>query len=249
MSRLRTAAALLALALAVGGVLSGCGQGATTHTLPAQGPVTKAAAIEFAHAVNLTPAAVPGFVSVSLEKESKPERSDAEEARCTGGPSPKHTVVAITSPRFRRGQGLHLNTVQSGVTVWPTAAMAARSLGAVQAAVREARARACLLRLTTRGFAKGFGRSLSRRISFTIGRVAFSRLPDPVSHGVGFRLIVPLSFARAGGPRFHTRFYVDALALLSGPAEISLETSGLSSPVPAATERQLIAGLASRAGA
>jgi hypothetical protein len=249
----RPIAVCIAAATAIG-LLSGCGGSApagaaaisaatTTH------PITKAEATAYAHAVNLVPADVPEMVSDSLEKESKPKRNDLEEARCTGGPSPTRVVVTIKSAHFRSGSGLQVKGLESGVAVTSSAKVATRSVTAVRAALKNARARACLLRLAAKGFAKGFARGLDKGISFSLGRITVSVLPDSLSSSFAFRVIVPLAFGRAGSAPFHTHVYVDEHGFVTGAAEISLTAVGCSSPVPSATEQRLVSLLYRRAKA
>jgi hypothetical protein len=61
------------------------------------------------------------------------------------------------------------------------------------------------------------------------------------------RLIIPLTFARAGGVTFHTHVYLDELGFVAGPAEVSVTATGFSRPVTTATERRLLSLLYSRA--
>jgi hypothetical protein len=103
------------------------------------------------------------------------------------------------------------------------------------------------LRLAAKGFAKGFAHGLDKGISFSLGRVAISPLPHLLSRSFALRIVIPLSFARAGSVPFHTHVYVDALGFVTGPAEISLTATGFSSPVPTATEQRLLSLLYSRA--
>jgi hypothetical protein len=229
--------------LTVSGVVSGCGESAKA-SLHTNGPITKTEAITYAQAVNLTPADVPEMVSVSRERERKPERGAIEEARCTGGPGPFRRVVILQSPTFRSGSGRQVREVQSEVEVRPSAALATRSL----AIVKSTRERACLARLGRAAFARGVT-SGARDLRFRVGRIAVFVLPDPLPQAgsFGLRILVPLTFSRAGGVAFHTIVYVDELGFIAGPAEVSLTAWGFSGPVPTATEQRLLSLLYRRA--
>ncbi len=245
MTHLRTNGLAAVAILAVGAVVSGCGGTTKAVRLPASGPITKTNAVTYAQAVNLIPADVPGMLSVSLERESKPGRGDTEEARCAGTPSPTRVVVTIESPWFRSGSGLQVKKVQSEVSVRPSAALATRSLSADQAALRDARNRTCLLRDAAGGLATGFHRA-NKRISLSVGRLVLSPLPHSLPRSFAFRITMPLTFGRAGR-WLHTRAYLDALGFVRGPAVVSMTAAGYSSPVPTATEQRLLSLLYGRA--
>jgi hypothetical protein len=245
MRHLRTIALAAVTIVALGIAASGCGETAKAVGLPASG-VTKTEAVAFAQAVNLTPADVPGMVSVSLEKESKPGRGDIEEARCIGAPSPLESVAELKSPDFRSGQGLQEKQVKSGVEVRPSAMLAAQSLTAVTAAVHNARSRSCLLRLAATGFVKAFAHRRNKRIWFSVGRLTLSSLPHSVSGSFGLRFTIPMTFGR-GSLLFRTNVYLDAFGFVKGPAQVSLSATGYSSPVPSSTEQRLLSLLYSRA--
>src|SRR6202030_1199694 len=113
--------------LAAVALLAVSGRGETAKALRATGPVKKAEATTYANEVNLTPADVPGMVSVSQEGEHKETSSLHLAARC-GAPRAKHVpdIVDIESPKFRSGEALDLREVNSGVEVMSTATLANR---------------------------------------------------------------------------------------------------------------------------
>src|SRR5690242_20120341 len=137
MSRPPAGALAVVSLLAIGGVVSGCGETANAHSLPANGPITKAEATAYANEVNLRPADVPEMVSIGVEREHK-EASSLIEARC--GIREGHVHLAdVKSPTFRsggNGGGVPLQEVSSDVEVMPTVALADRKLAQIQADLR-----------------------------------------------------------------------------------------------------------------
>jgi hypothetical protein len=231
-------AAIIAIGVLTIGALATIGAGSSVPSLRTHGPITKAEATAYAHAVNLGVADVPGMVSVSLEEEEKVKRTEVEFARCAGAVNPNRRVVAINSPHFRSGSGPQFEEVTSHVEVMPGAELAARDLAAIHTPL----ARACLARSGQRQFAKGFANGAR------VGRIAVLAMPDPLpyAHSFALRLVIPLTFKRAGLP-LHTRLYEDELGFVAGPVEISLTAIAFSRPGASATEQRLLSLLHGRA--
>src|SRR5277367_3130213 len=135
MHRLLRPAAICCGLVAAGSLLSCCGNGgaasAANATTKPTTPVSKAQAVAYAHAVNLTTADVPGMTSEGQEGEfHEAGRSSVEFARCYGGVSPALQAAEIRSPLFFATHGRESQLVWSRVEVWPTPALAARSSAA-----------------------------------------------------------------------------------------------------------------------
>jgi hypothetical protein len=228
----------------VGSVVSGCGETANAHSLPANGPITKAEATTYANEVNLRPADVPEMVSIGVEAEHK-EASSLIETACGIREGHRH-VVDVKSPTFRsggNGGGVPLQRVSSDVEVVPTVALADRKLAQVQADIRSPHARACLERVYGQIFAKELSKE---RIHFTVGRTTVSVLHPAVPRSFGLRVVIPFALA-VNGSTVHTRVYVDGFGFVVGRAGVSLVTTRFTYPVPATTEQRLLSLLHSRA--
>lgn len=248
---LRLLATMLALA-ACGALAAGCGSGSgsgSTSTNPAaakaSAPIAKAQFVAYAHAVNLRAADVPEMRSHFSEGEAAEsasrKRSSAEFINCYGGVSPTRRLLKIRSPEFSAGRAAQSAAVESSVEVWPTSILAARN----NATYFSARGRACFLHYLTAAH-----RQLNKQRAgkLELGPVRIATLANPlpgVSHS--FLRTIAETLVRAKQVRAHV--YHDIFTFISGPAEVELEATGYSRPVPAATEERLLLLLISRAKA
>jgi hypothetical protein len=231
-----------ALPLGAGVLAAGCGAShpatAARSTSLANGSITRAAAIAYAHEVNLSAADVPGAEIGSAELERpKPSQASVEFARCAGAASPERRVVNIKSATFGARKGRNAIEVNSGVEVMPTAALAAQNYDAT----RSARGRACLKRLLPQVFAI----TAARRARF--GPPTISFLPNLLLTGqesFGARVDTTLVGATRRLP-----LHFDIFAVLAGPAEVNLTVVAVGRPVSTATERHLLSVLYRRAHA
>jgi hypothetical protein len=199
---------------------------------------TRAQALAFARAVNLTAADIPeGRVS---KKDRKPKSNPGgrrEFETCVGGPWSEHNLADVQSPQFLRGQELETERISSDVTV-------ATSMGAadhVLATFQRADVRHCLARLMTRTL----GRTAIPNAHW--GPVAVYALPmqAPGSGGrVGLRIAMTVNIP---ANEVTLPAYVDLLGFAWGPAEIGLTAISVTQPVPAEVERQLLSTLLARA--
>jgi predicted small lipoprotein YifL len=255
----------IAVLLATGGPLAGCGKGgpvtvttpahsATKATTPATHPggaptapqtgatptKAKAQAQAFARAVNLQAADVPGF-HVSAEHQHEPETSaekrlKPELRRCFASAGETKALVESSSGKFERSAGIASQSVNSEVTIGP-ASLTAKELGAI----RGGHLPACLshyfeLLLKSQNL---HGAS--------VGPVS-SKEGSPPARGMtgSFGLRFTATIALRG---VHVPFYVDILGFADGPAEVTLSTFGLPQPFPATLEEQLFSLLLERARA
>lgn len=212
--------------------------------LPTNGPVTKAEATAYAHAVNLGAADVPAMVSVSPEGENQ-ERASNSEAVCGVRGRRVENVVDIQSPQFKSGEGFKLTEVRSEVEVMPTA-VAESKLAEEQAALGKPRVRTCLKRRFEHDLARSVHGRSTRGVRTLLGRTNISVLHPTIPHSLGFRIVVHVTYV-VHGSRIRVRIYADGFSFFVGPAEVSLSTISFSSPVP--TEQQLLSALYSRATA
>jgi hypothetical protein len=250
--------AAIAVLLATGGQLAGCGgHGAspTTHTSAtktthasgtsgaphAVGAPTKAQAQAFARAVNLQAADVPGF-SVSTEHENEHEtaaekRLKPELRRCFGSAVETRGIVEAGSKKFERSAGIASQSVSSEVTIAQTAALSAKEL----AAIRGGHLPACLAH---------YFEQLLKTQDFhgaSVGPVTTKQGSPPApgttgSFGLRFTATITVHGIRVP-------FYVDILGFVDGPAEVSLDTFGIPRPFPGTVEERLFSLLVERARA
>ena len=251
---LRRMAAILVL-LATGVLLLGCGRGghsaaagarATTGTRsgpnaapPASGarPGAKALALAYARAVNLTAADVPGFrrSPESRERETASgEQVERAMVRCVGGRAGGRGLAELSSSNFERQTATLSASVSSQVSVARTPALASSEL----AQIRSPRARGCLERYLDLLFK---GRQYHG--AFSAVSVATGTPPAPGATGsFGWRISSTITVHGIRVP-----LYLDILGFVDGPAEVSLMSSGLPRPFPAAAEQQLFLLLLKRA--
>lgn len=248
--------AAIAVLLATGGPLAGCGghgAGTAAHSGAAQtthasgtsgaphagGAPTKAQAQAFARAVNLKAADVPGF-SVSSEHAHEHEtaaekRLKPELRRCFGSAVVTKGVVEAGSGKFERSAGIASQSVSSEVTVAQTAALSAKEL----AAIRGGHLPACLAH---------YFEQLLKSQDFhgaSVGPVSTKQGSPPApgmtgSFGLRFTATITLHGLRVP-------FYVDILGFVDGPAEVSLDTFGIPRPFPGTAEERLFSLLVERA--
>jgi hypothetical protein len=251
----RHLAAITALLLTAG-LLGGCGAAkhakpgagsagtAATPTAPhagaggGGGPLSSAQASAYARAVNLSAADLPGFRGAAENHESQTPaqaRAKRELAHCTGAlGGGGHGVVELSSKTFERKSGVLDLHVSSDVSISSTPAAAAKEL----AAIRSARVRGCL----TRYLDLLFGASKLGR-AFSGVSIAHGEPPAPGTTGsFGWRIS---SAATVRGIRLP--FYFDILGFVYGRAQVTLTSSGLIRPFPAAAQQQLYSLLLSRA--
>ncbi len=240
------------LVIAACGVLAtGCGSGgvssSTTATLSTSTPTTRAQALSYAHAINLHAADVPAMHSSFTEGEvsetASGKRSNAGFIDCYGGVSDSRRLLKIRSQQFSAGRAAESQTVESAVEVWPTSALALRN----NSTYFSSRGRACFYRYLTaahRQLNKQRNKQRAGKLEFGPLRVATVADPLPgVSHS--FLRTISETLVRNGQIRVH--IYHDIFTFVSGQAEVELEATGYSHPVPAASEERLLLLLVNRA--
>ncbi len=255
--------AVVLSALVAGGALTACGKGGRTTTArataptkttgtagrpapnpPLAGQLTGAQAAAFAQSVNLTAADVPGFAATSegAKRQTPREKQlDHELLKCVvglagggngnGGP-PNHA-----SPEFKRRGSVLGETVHSSVGFVATSGSAAAELKIL----RSSRSRDCLSRYLGQLFT---GKRLG---GAAIGHVSVVQGSPPApgtAGGFGWRITAPISVRGLAVP-----FYLDILGFVYGPTEVTLQSSALLRPFPAAAEEQLFRLLVQRATA
>jgi len=260
---MRRTIVILAL-LAAGALLAACGSSShapTTTVVPAAATTranaataartsassrsfTKAQAIAFAHAVNLTAADVPGFkVHSEHEHETAAEkRLEHEMLRCVralgshyGILEGSHGLVEIGSKEFGREANTGEESVQSEVTVVRTPALAAKEL----AAMRSPQVRVCLSHYLDLLFKS------HKYHGATVSPVSISQGTPPAPGATGsfaWRITTTIALHSVTIP-----IYIDIFGFVEGPAEVSLFTAGVPQPFPAAIEERLFSLLLTRA--
>jgi hypothetical protein len=232
---LLAAGGLVALLAAGAGVAGASGPWAV-----ASGSPSKAQATAFARAVNLTASDVPGFKASKgsgAGPKSKTEANLEHELLLCVHPASTKSTVELSSPDYERPSATGQQSVQSGVTIAPSAALASEEL----ARVRSASARACATSALERYFAG------EKSSGATVGAVSIAHsTPSAPGTGGGFvwRISIPIT---AGGVKISPR--IDVLGFVYGPAEVSLVTSSVPGAFPVSTEQHLFSLLVSRAKA
>jgi hypothetical protein len=245
---LRRPSPILAAALAVT-ALSGCsgkgqtartGAGAAKHASSAPSKTaspTRARALAFARAVNLSAADVPGLrVAAKPQHRSPADRhTERELARCVGL-SGAGQLFEAASPDFEHSAGISHFDVSSNVAVSSSAALAAHELGQL----RSVRAKGCLKRY----LAALLNGSLTNA---TVGPVSVQEGTPPAADAggsVGLRISTSITVRSIPIP-----FYLDILAFASRSSQVSLMSTGVPVPFPAATQQRLFLTLLARAKA
>jgi hypothetical protein len=242
---------LAALVLAAG-LLASCGKGSLTTTSGQSSTARSAGtgssphagqapsrqrALAFAHAVNLTADDVPGFTPNQKHSSS----SDSEKAlerqmlRCAGVGGTAKAIAEQSSRSFRLKHQIVDLSVSSEVAVEASAAQAQKSLSAI----RSAHVRSC--------FTRYLQQILQRQqvTGATAGPVTIQSGTPPapgMSGSFGWR--VTATFLIRG---IKVPIYLDYLGFVDGPSEVTLLSSGLLQPFPAAAQQHLFSLLLSRA--
>jgi hypothetical protein len=244
--QLRRPAITCCALVAAGSLPAGCGgsggASAARATPQTVAPVTTAQAAAYANAVNLTAGDVPGMTTEEPGGEAPaPTRSALALARCFDGVSPVRRVAKFHSPTFSSGRAAQAQLVESSVEVWPTPGLAARDT----AAYFSSRGRACVLR-----FSDASSRRLNRQRAGGLqhGRPILATVPNPLP-GVSESYLRTIAEPLLRGKRIRLYIYHDIFSFVTGPAEVELEATGFSRPVPSATEERLLSLLLSHAKA
>jgi hypothetical protein len=245
---MRRATILLILAGSAG-LFMACGKTAPTapsgHPAAAGSSSTKASALTkqralaFARAVNLTSADVPGFsVSSKHERNTVQEkRLEHEMLRCAGTLGSGKGLAEVSSQDYELKRGILDLGVSSEVGVARTPALAAREL----AAIRSDHVRGCFSRYLDLLFkSRQFGGATVSPVSIAAGTP-----PAPgTTGGFGWRVTATFTVQR-----IRVSVFLDILGFVYGPARVTLFSSGVLRPFPAAIQQGLFSLLLSRAKA
>jgi hypothetical protein len=234
---LRGILAVASTVAAAGGLACGCGGAGTDSRSGTSGERLRAPAVAFAlaHAVNLRPADVLPLKPSRFLPEAENRNGVLADrlAHCGGAVYLVKEQEGIHSRFFSLGPVKRFTVLMSTVRVRTSAALARKNIAA---AVSPA-ALACLASYAKSGYNPG------------AVRVTVSPLPSPVPG-------VPGSFAwryvihhLRSGMKAPFDAYSDQLGFAVGQAEVELLAGRRGSPLPAATERRLLALLYSRAKA
>ncbi len=242
--------AIILVALMSCGLLTGCGSSHSAHTGATTGthaganrPPVKTQALAFANAVNLTAADVPGFKASSAhehEHETPAEkRLDHELQHCTGGSLKSSNGLAeVSSKDFKLEHGILDLSVSSEVSVSSVAPTPSQTSKELEAS-RSDHVRECLSHYLNLLF-KG-----QKYQGATVSPVSISQGTPPApgtSGSFGWRITVAITVHGIKLP-----FYLDILGFVYSRAEVSLLSSGVLRPFPAATQEQLFSLLLTRA--
>jgi hypothetical protein len=200
-----------------------------------------AQALAFVHAVNLTVGDVPEASVEAKRRLSETVSERHEEQACERRPGwgHPHTLAEASSPKLKRGQELEIERITSSVAVLSDERAVVRQFALLATpAVRK-----CLARVLTHNLD-------DKQISNARwAHVAVTRLPvraPGAAATFGIRVVATLEipFNEVAVP-----IYVDELGFAIGRAGVELSTISVTQPVPATTERELLALLLARAHA
>ena len=228
-----------------GAATASTGATATHGATPHEHFSTRARALAFAHAVNLTAADVPGFtISHKPTHESATERRLQQQLRSCGGATGAHAqqrtpgaLAEASSPHFELKRGILALGVSSEVSVAHSSAEADAALSAI----RSPRVRACFSRyLSSLLKSQHYPGASVVGVSITPGTP-----PAPgTSGGFGWRVTATLAIRTV-----HISFYFDILGFIDGSSQVTLTSSGTVRPFPARAQEQLYSELLTRARA
>ena len=203
--------------------------------LRASAPVTKARALAFARAVNLTAADVPEA------KTSRRHESQGEETETCGLAGRQQELAGVGSPTLTRGSELELEEIKSGADVVSSERFAVRDV----AVLRSTAGRACLERYLSRRYLRhAVGK---RAFDAHIGQIQLSPIPveaPGTSGSAGLRITMTVSSSES---ETSVPVYIVFFVFTLGPAEVSVSAASAVQPEPEATDKQLVALLLQRA--
>jgi hypothetical protein len=244
-ARRLSVASLVSVVVAV--FVAGCG--ASRGDSYPRRSVSEAQTVAYAHAVNLRPADVRGFVgsTAALRRKTRYGPYGTLGERCAGGVTQPGDVFGVLSPTFRRRHGLESGSlpidesVFSAVYLLRSDAMASHEVSVFASA----RARSCLKRdnydqVSTTGTKSDplFTDVKIAPLSLLAGSV--------VAHGHR-GTAVEAAFLEAPHMRGRRNYYEDFVGFSVGPAVITLHATGSTHPFSAATEQRLLSLLYRRA--
>jgi hypothetical protein len=212
--------------------------------------LTKAQAIAFARAVNLTTADVPGFTATARHKNehktTAEKRLERGLTRCVGKSvnSPAN-IAEESSENFKFEHAILHFSVSSEVSVAQTPALAAKELSAM----RGNHVRGCLshyldLLLKYQIIKNQGSRTIVNPNSISLS-LSDGTPPAPGATGSFWWRIT----ATVALHHIKLSYYIDILGFVYGPAEVSMSSSGALRPFPAATQEHLYLLLLKRAEA
>ena len=210
---------------------------------------TKGQALAVARAVNLRARDLPPVFRVAPPEHehntAAEKRLEREMLRCAGARSAQEErageLAEAGSPEFKLEHDGLADSVSSSVSVARTAATTAREL----AAIRSAHARGCISRYLDRLF-KGRTFSGAHASPFTI---AAGTPPAPGATGsFGWQISTTIS-TTVNAHRIAIPIYLDILGFVYGQTQVTLMSSGVVEPFPAATQERLFSLLLARAKA
>jgi hypothetical protein len=232
-------------ALASCALLGACGgsghesHAGVKHAAAPRPAPTRTDASAFARAVNLTREDVPGFTATPRHQAETPREKQlqAQLRACVGSVRFGGGLLEESSPDFRLKHSILDFGVSSEVAVARSAALAAGELSALRAG----RVRGCFSRYLDLLLAG----QRQRGAKVSPVSIATGTPPAPGADGsFGWRISASFTLER-----FKLSLYVDILGFIRGPARVTLVSSGVLRPFPAAIQQQLFTLLLARATA
>jgi hypothetical protein len=198
---------------------------------------SRAQALAFARAVNLSAGDLPEASIAPKEKHTDSARERREYRACEKNLKHGHKLAVASSPKLKRGHELEVEQISSSVTVLSDE----RTISEEVAELKRPGLLECEAHALTRNFSERAIRD-ARWGRFKVSNLAV-RLPG-AAETIGIRIAasLDLTYSEVSVP-----IYVDLLGFGTGPAEIGLTTTSVTQPMPAATEQELLALLLARA--
>jgi hypothetical protein len=216
----------------------------------APGPITRAQALAYAHAVNLRAFFLTGMTQTTQEGTLDAPTPRETTGGCTGEVRSLRSVVAVHSPVFAYSARSVRQSVYSTVVVLPNAGEAARYL----AVLASARTRACIAHSYRRRLLNRYAESGRLRL----GPAIVTPLPAPAParyrgpgpyRGTMLRATLQATYTTRRGRRVQMPLYIDAFVFAYGRVAVGFVAESLYRPFPQVNERFLTSTLVGRAEA
>jgi hypothetical protein len=215
----------------------------------------------FAHAVNLRPGDVPGFIAAPKKPKhvhlhNKAFEDEAQYRRCFNIGKQTKAALKASSDKFTLGGGLHSQSVSSEVEIAPTIATTQRELKTTRRALSDPASRRCLARVfDALGSQSQAMQMRGGALRVTVGNLQLVPFQvDSVTRGTdgGFGLSLTMTvtytaFVRGRTLTIPAPLQLDVLAFAVGRGEVTLTTTTLGASFPPELEARLFSLLVSRA--
>jgi hypothetical protein len=210
-------------------------QGGSTADVGASAP-SRAQALAFAHAVNLTAGDVPE-TSVQTRRSRGSDATERREYAACGRGLEGPKIAKASSPKLTRGRELEVEQFSSTVEVMRSE----RTVASEFSLVTSPALRKCFAHVLARNLDdKAIGEARWGRVS--VSRLAVHAPGATESAGLRIMVVLDVPFSEITVP-----VYFDVLGFAIGRVEVGVSAVSATQPVPAATEQELVSLLLARA--